>query len=452
MAAVVDDPLLRTAAVPENSQPQQNLLEELTNSSEDAAIEVVEAAIGEVLQPEEVAADVAPVLLSEAVETTAAIPQEIPVESIDAVAIAEGVKSSPSILETSSNAAEAIQEPINILSSATVDPSLIPLPPLPPINLPTPTVDLPFSEMGLNSWWPTGWVQCWFEMGHASLGLPWWATIMATAVLLRIVTIPLFIYSQKVVAKNTKIMPKFIELQQKYQEASLGGNWQQKMRAQNDLAMFMKSSGYSPLSMVKPTLVQMPIFMSVFLALRGMVNVPVESMKSEGLFWFTNLTIGDPYYLLPLFNSLSIWAQMELGVEMVSASKMDGKQKWIMRAVPVIMFPFLCSKSSALAIYWSSSIWMSFLLKSMLKMEPVRKYFNVPKVDTAAVANKMNPKKEPFSFKGLIKDGKKTYSKYRTNKLATSVEKKDETRWREAGLKGAVKTYKYDPTKVKKVI
>ena len=109
MAAVVDDPLLRTAAVPENCQPQQNLLEELTNSSEDAAIEVVEAAIGEVLQPEEVAADVAPVLLSEAVETTAAIPQEIPVESIDAVAIAEGVKSSPSILETSSNAAEAIQ-------------------------------------------------------------------------------------------------------------------------------------------------------------------------------------------------------------------------------------------------------------------------------------------------------------------------------------------------------
>ena len=109
MAAVVDDPLLRTAAVPENSQPQQNLLEELTNSSEDAAIEVVEAAIGEVLQPEEVAADVAPVLLSEAVETTAAIPQEIPVESIDAVAIAEGVKSSPSILETSSNAAEAIR-------------------------------------------------------------------------------------------------------------------------------------------------------------------------------------------------------------------------------------------------------------------------------------------------------------------------------------------------------
>ena len=54
----------------------------------------------------------------------------------------------------------------------------------------------------------------------------------------------------------------------RYQEANLGGHWQQKMRAQNDLAMFMKTSGYSPLSSMKPMLVQMPVFVSVFLALR----------------------------------------------------------------------------------------------------------------------------------------------------------------------------------------
>ena len=105
---VVDDPLLRTAAIPENSLPQENLLDEMTNSSEDAAIEVVEAAIGEVLQPEEVTPDVAPILVTEAVETTAATPDGISVESVDSDAIVEGVTSSPSILETSSAAAEAI--------------------------------------------------------------------------------------------------------------------------------------------------------------------------------------------------------------------------------------------------------------------------------------------------------------------------------------------------------
>ena len=46
---------------------------------------------------------------------------------------------------------------------------------------------------------------------------------------------------------------------------------------------------------------------------------------------------------------------------------------------------------------------MAFMLKGVLQMEPVRKYFNVPKVDMAAAAKKMNPNNEPFSFKGLLK-------------------------------------------------
>ena len=62
------------------------------------------------------------------------------------------------------------QEPLNILSSATVDPSLIPLPPLPPIALPTDIADLPFAELGLNSWWPPGWVQWGLEYSHNVLG------------------------------------------------------------------------------------------------------------------------------------------------------------------------------------------------------------------------------------------------------------------------------------------
>ena len=62
------------------------------------------------------------------------------------------------------------QDPANILSSAAVDPNLIPLPPLPPINLPTTNVDLPFADLGLNSWWPPGWVQWALEYGHTDWG------------------------------------------------------------------------------------------------------------------------------------------------------------------------------------------------------------------------------------------------------------------------------------------
>ena len=34
------------------------------------------------------------------------------------------------------------------------------------------------------------------------------------------------------------------------------------------------------------------IFMSMFFGLKGMAELPVESMKNGGLFWFTDLTIA----------------------------------------------------------------------------------------------------------------------------------------------------------------
>ena len=57
---------------------------------------------------------------------------------------------------------------------------------------------------------------------------------------------------------------------------------------------------------------QAPVFMSFFFALKGMANAPVESMQYGGLFWFSDLTICDPYYILPLLTSVTVWATMEV--------------------------------------------------------------------------------------------------------------------------------------------
>lgn len=243
-----------------------------------------------------------------------------------------------------------------------------------------------------------------------------------------------------------------MELQKKLNDAKFGGDWADQMRAQNKMAMYMKSSGFSPFGSMKPALFQAPIFMSVFLGIRKMVNLPVESMKHGGLFWFTNLTVSDPYYIFPLFNALSLLLQLELGVEMMSASKMPTSQKWMMRCIPMVMFPFLCFQTTALCLYWSVSIWMAFLLKSGLRFEPVRLLCKIPKNKPIDVGSMMkSAASKDFSLTSVKQDAKKKWKTYRTSKLATGVEKKDETMWREAGIKGAVKTYKYDPTKVKRV-
>ena len=60
------------------------------------------------------------------------------------------------------------------------------------------------------------------------------------------------------------------------------------------------------------SLFQAPVFVSVFVGLRGMANLPVESMKEGGMLFFTDLTITQPFYALPLMTALTFWLTIEV--------------------------------------------------------------------------------------------------------------------------------------------
>ena len=57
---------------------------------------------------------------------------------------------------------------------------------------------------------------------------------------------------------------------------------------------------------------QFPVFISFFFAIRGMANLPVESFKTGGYLWFQDLTLCDPYYVLPIMCSFSMLASLEV--------------------------------------------------------------------------------------------------------------------------------------------
>lgn len=57
---------------------------------------------------------------------------------------------------------------------------------------------------------------------------------------------------------------------------------------------------------------QVPIFLSVFSGLRGMASLPVESLMTGGMGWFADLTVCDPYYILPFFSMASIFLMFEV--------------------------------------------------------------------------------------------------------------------------------------------
>ena len=61
-------------------------------------------------------------------------------------------------------------------------------------------------------------------------------------------------------------------------------------------------------------LVQLPMFVSFFFGIRGMAYLPVESFKTGGYLWFQDLTLYDPYFVLPFICSFSMLASIEVHV------------------------------------------------------------------------------------------------------------------------------------------
>merc|ERR1712020_782739 len=101
---------------------------------------------------------------------------------------------------------------------------------------------------------------------------------------------------------------------------------------------FMKEKNINPIKNIVPIIFQLPFFMSMFLGLRGMANLPLESMMSGGLYWFKDLTVTDPFYVLPALVSLTLFLQIRIGADGMSTSGMGPMVQQGLKVFPVILF------------------------------------------------------------------------------------------------------------------
>jgi YidC/Oxa1 family membrane protein insertase len=83
----------------------------------------------------------------------------------------------------------------------------------------------------------------------------------------------------------------------------------------------------------------MPIFLSMFMGLRGMANLPLESMMHGGLFWFEDLTIADPFYALPVMTSITMFLQFKFAAEGASMDTAGPIAKNVFRVLPFALLP-----------------------------------------------------------------------------------------------------------------
>lgn len=353
------------------------------------------------------------------------------------------------------------QAPGSHSATHTQDPASTPLPegyiPEPPV---APTDALPLddlvtslasvaeptlSSLGLCAYNPAGVVQMCLEHLHMGAGIPWFASIMLMTLGIRICLFPLVILGQKNVAKTANHMPVVQKLQQELSQARRSGNTQATARKAMELQDYMKRNDFNPLKNILPTLAQIPVFLSVFAGIRGMANLPVESMKTGGILWFTDLTICDPIYLLPLITATTLFVTLEFGTDAARTGSMTPGAKMFMRIMPFAILPFTINFPAAMLCYWFSANIISLVQVSFLRQPKVRDYFKIqPLAKHEAAHPKTKAKK-----KGFIKGFKENYD---NNILMAQIEKRqqfDSVKFKEAGMAPIQKTYSYDPTKVK---
>ncbi|XP_026750020.1 mitochondrial inner membrane protein OXA1L [Galleria mellonella] len=303
-----------------------------------------------------------------------------------------------------------------------------------------------FASLGLGGWSPVGLVQNALEYLHVSLDIPWWGAILIGTIVVRVAMFPLVILSQRNTAAMNNNLPEIQLLQLKMTQARQSGNQLETARYAQEMMMFMKEKGLNPLKNMIVPLAQAPLFISFFMGLRGMANCPVDSMSHGGLWWFTDLTVPDQFFLLPIITSATLYATIELGVDggKLNASNMH-LMRYFLRAVPIVMIPFTVNFPGAILVYWCSSNFISLLQVGLLKVPKVRDYFKIPKLIHHSADNL------PIKKKGFVEGAKESWTNIKISRDLADRQRVDELIFTKAGKGPLQKTYKYDPTKLSNV-
>lgn len=298
------------------------------------------------------------------------------------------------------------------------------------------------ASLGLAGYSPVGLAQRALEFLHVTMDIPWWGSILIGTIVVRVAMFPLVVISQRNAAIMNNNLPEIQALQLKMTRARQSGNQLESAGYAQEMVLFMKEKKLNPLKNMIVPLAQTPFFISFFMGLRGMANCPVDSLSYGGLWWFTDLTVPDQYFILPVITSLTMWATIELGVDggKLQAQNMQ-IMRYVLRAIPLVMIPFTINFPGAILLYWCSSNFISLAQVGLLKVPKVRKFC---KIDPLL---KHSPENLPIKKKGFVDGAKESWTNMKISKELADRQRIDEMIFTKAGKGPLQKTYKYDPTK-----
>jgi YidC/Oxa1 family membrane protein insertase len=171
--------------------------------------------------------------------------------------------------------------------------------------------------------------------------------------------------SYRSMAKMRQVMPKMAQLKERHGD--------DKMKLQKATMELYQKEKINPFGGCLPMLVQMPVFISLYWVL----SESVELRHAPFILYINDLSVMDPYFILPLIMGASMYVQ-----SLLSPAPADPMQAKVMRFMPVIMTLFFLWFPAGLVVYWIANSVLG-ILQQWYITRGIEKEFEAKKISSS---------------------------------------------------------------------
>lgn len=177
----------------------------------------------------------------------------------------------------------------------------------------------------------------------------WGIAIMGVTFVIKLLFFPLSNASFKSMAKMRKIQPRLKELQERFKD--------DRPRFNQEMMTLYRKEKVNPLGGCLPILIQIPVFMALYWVL----SETVEFRQAPFFGWIQDLSVQDPFFVLPVLMGISMKIQQSL-----NPPPIDPVQAKVMKMFPIVFTIFFLFFPAGLVWYWVVNNTLSILQQTYI--------------------------------------------------------------------------------------
>ncbi|MAX56109.1 MAG: membrane protein insertase YidC [Alcanivoracaceae bacterium] len=163
----------------------------------------------------------------------------------------------------------------------------------------------------------------------------WGVAIILLTFIIKAIFFKLSATSYRSMAKMRKVAPEMQRIKEQ--------NKNDRQKAQMETMKLFQREKINPLGGCLPMLVQMPVFIALYYVLLE----SVELRQAPFFLWINDLSVMDPYFVLPILMGASMFLQTRL-----NPTPADPMQAQVMKWMPIVFSVFMLWFPAGLVLYW----------------------------------------------------------------------------------------------------